>query len=153
MGVMAGSERPLRALVLLEDRSTRAAIDRLLHRAGFGTVGVCGSITAVHRDLPRFHPDVVVVDLVLCGFGGIATLASLVGAAPQAAFLAVVPFEGLRQPALAAGVVGVAVPLDLRPLVDALDTVRATAHAGVICACCRDTPAAIPPMPSIGGEQ
>lgn len=136
MGAMAGSWRLLRAVVLLEEGPTKAAVNRLLYRAGFGVPATPLSMPAVLSEVVLVRPDVVVVDLALCGIGGVQSLASLVRTAPQAAVLAVVPFETLRRPALAVGAAGAATPLDLRPLIECLDAVRSAAHAGLDCDCC-----------------
>lgn len=137
MGAMSGSEGLLRAVTLLADPQTKRAVDLLLYRAGFETPAACLSVAALRGNLVRLRSDVVVVDLALCGLEGMPAVASLVRAAQQAAVLVVVPFEGLQHPAVMAGATAAATPLDLRPLIEVFDSVRAMAHAGLACDCCR----------------
>ncbi len=141
MSAMAGSERPLRAVILLEDSTTRAAVTRLLYRAGFGAQAVVPSLPDLLPALDRVRPDVVVVDLSMCGLDGIKVLPSLRAAAPEMRVIALVPFETLREATLSAGATAVVTVRDLRPLVDCLDAVRTLAHAGSVCDCCSPPPA------------
>lgn len=142
MGAVVGPEKALRAVILAEGSPAGAAVQRLLYRAGFDKPQLCLSVAAIQADLARLRSDVVVVDLALCGLRGVGCVTSLVRDAQQAPVFVVVPFEGLRQPVLTAGASGVATPLDLRPLIVWLDAVRALAHAGLGCDCCRRRPAA-----------
>lgn len=139
---VARPETLLRAVILLQESTIKAAVERLLYGAGFDSPVASPSVAALHNDLTRRPSDVVVIDLALCGVGALHSLSSLVDAAGSAAVVVIVPFETLVQPVLELGVTGVVTPRDLRPLVRCLEATREAAHAGLACDCCRRRPAA-----------
>lgn len=132
----------LRGLICERDPDAARAVRLLMHGFGFEAVVVEATASEAAATAGRATPQLLVVGLASCGIEGLGSVRSLMAAAPGAPAVVIVPFSSLAQPALEAGAVAVLNPTDFRPLVPWLQRVRAVAHGGLTCDCCR---------PSAGG--
>ena len=71
-----GSSTPLRVAFVDDDDDLRAMVALSLRLQGCEPLGCCSAEEAL-RYLPRFHPDVIVLDFMMPGMNGLQTLKAL----------------------------------------------------------------------------
>lgn len=81
-------------------------------------------------------PNVIVLDLAVCGIAGVGVVPNLMQACPWCAVVVVSPFPALAPAILEVGAALVVEPSDLRPVLGLLAEIRSAAHAGYPCPCC-----------------
>lgn len=127
----------LRGLICERDPDAARALILLMHGFGFEAIEVETTATEAVATAGRATPQLLVVDLASCGIEGLGSVRSLMAAAPHAPAVVIAPFSSLVRPALEAGAVAVLDLTDFRPLLPWLQRVRAVAHGGLTCDCCR----------------
>ncbi|MEX2291822.1 MAG: hypothetical protein WD794_16035 [Mycobacteriales bacterium] len=116
---MASEDKRLVAVICENDARLAAA---MVHNVGdiygLGIGAVVTSGRAVLSAAEALQPDLVVVQLAVCGTLGLRVIGELHRVAPACAVVVVTPpeFGGLRLDAVAAGALSLVVASDLRPL-------------------------------------
>jgi DNA-binding NarL/FixJ family response regulator len=72
-------------IAVVEDSSEyrRKLVDVLIHRTGWEVVAECGSATQVLEEIPKSHPDLILLDLLLPGASGIDVIPQLRAKLPR----------------------------------------------------------------------
>ena len=101
---------------MYDDASSRPAVAAIMKRCGFAVAVLRGPVSELVAQTRALSPELVVFDLGSGGSRGLRVVRDLHVAAPGCIVVLMAPFEGLREPALAAGAYELTGKDDLRDL-------------------------------------
>lgn len=114
----AGSDSPLRGLIVHDDAAMQLALRVIMERCRFEIVGVTGFPDESIPAALATRPDAVVFDLALSGDLGLKIIPAFLASSPACMVVVLSPFTGLRAQARELGAMGLVDPRDLRHVED-----------------------------------